>query len=702
MSIDLLNTPIEYLKGVGPQKADVFKKEFNILTYKDLLYYFPYRYVDRTKFYKINEISSELSYIQIIGRIIHKEVLGQGKGQRLVVRIADSSGVMELIWFNAIRYIKDGIKINADYVVFGKPAFFNDKWSMTHPEMTLLETYQSSQAYKGFYPLYNTSEKAKKKGLDSKHIAKLMMQLLINYKEVISETLPDEIIIKHKLPSRKQTLIAIHFPANTQSQKAAQERLVFEELLFLQLKMLKQKIEHQQYQKGLVFSVVGNLFNTFYHQYLPFSLTNAQKKVIKEIRKDLGSGRQMNRLLQGDVGSGKTITALLLILIALDNHFQACIMAPTEILALQHYETIASMLKTIPVRVALLTGSTKMAERKTLLVDLKEHKINILIGTHALIEDPVVFHNLGLVIIDEQHRFGVAQRAKLWQKNINPPHILVMTATPIPRTLAMTVYGDLDLSVIDELPKGRKPIKTLQFYDRDRLKVFNFMKQQIASGRQIYIVYPLIEESENLDLKYLMDGFESMSRDFPKPQYQISIVHGKQNSKDKDYEMQRFVKGETQIMIATTVIEVGIDVPNATVMVIENAERFGLSQLHQLRGRVGRGGSQSYCILMTKNQLSTTAQARIKVMLETTDGFKIANADLELRGPGDIQGTRQSGMLDFKIADLSRDEKMVAYTRQLALNILEEDPMLSLDKNSRLKKNVEIVKFHQLEWGKIS
>lgn len=700
--VDLLQTPIEFLKGVGPKRADVLRKEFEIFTFEDLLLYYPYRHIDKSKIYKIADIQSEGAYIQLKGKIVHCELVGQQRGKRLVAQFVDETGSIELVWFNGIRWVQDMLKENREFIVFGKPTQFNRHWNITHPELIDPKNQPQSLVPTNFQPLYNTSDKAKRAGLDSKAISKLVMALLPQVKDVIRERLSEDILQHLKLMPLKEALCNIHYPADMQVLSQAQLRLKFDELFFTQLKLLKLKLLTSQKYKGHVFSVVGDYFNTFYKNYLPFPLTNAQKRVIKEIRADMGSGRQMNRLLQGDVGSGKTITALLLMLIAKDNGFQSCLMAPTEILATQHYETVRRMLAPMEMRVEFLSGSTKTAKRREIHEGLRNGEVDILIGTHALIEDEVQFKNLGFVVIDEQHRFGVEQRAKLWKKNIVPPHILVMTATPIPRTLAMTLYGDLDLSVIDELPKGRKPIITAHYFEKDRLRLNGFLKKEIAKDRQVFVVYPLIKESEKMDLQDLMAGYEAMSQAFPLPEYALGIVHGKMKPEEKDFEMQRFIKNETQILLSTTVIEVGIDVPNATVMVVENAERFGLSQLHQLRGRVGRGGEQSYCILMSGNKLTTESKQRLDAMVSTNDGFEIANIDLKLRGPGDLQGTQQSGILDFKLADLIRDEKLVAYTRNLAMNLLDSDPDLSKPQNAPIARYLAELMRRNVFWGMIS
>ncbi|HPE39541.1 MAG TPA: ATP-dependent DNA helicase RecG [Bacteroidales bacterium] len=702
MTVNLLDTPIEFLKGVGPKKAELFKKEFEIFTYNDLLQYYPYRHVDKSKIYKIKDIHSDGAYLQFTGRITSYEVLGEKFSKRLVAQFQDETGKIELVWFNSIKWVEDLLKERRNFIVFGKPSLFNHKWQITHPDLLDPQAHSESFVSLAFQPLYNTSEKAKKGGLDSRTIAKLMITLIHQIKEMIPERLSVNYIEKLKLLRLKDAMEQIHYPKDNEMLSRAKLRIKFDELFFTQLKLLKIKQINTTKSVGFPFKIVGDTFNTYYKNYLPFDLTNAQKRVIKEIRSDVGSGKQMNRLLQGDVGSGKTITALLVMLIAKDNGFQSCLMAPTEILATQHYESIKKLLKDMPVTVAYLSGSTKMAARKKLFEELQNGTIDILIGTHALIEDGVQFQNLGLVVIDEQHRFGVEQRAKLWQKNEISPHILVMTATPIPRTLAMTVYGDLDISVIDELPKGRKPIITKLLFEKDRLSLFGFMRKQIEAGRQIFVVYPLIKESEKMDLFDLMAGYDLMSHHFPYPQYAVGVVHGKMKSDDKDQGMQLFVKNKTQILLSTTVIEVGIDVPNATVMVIENAERFGLSQLHQLRGRVGRGADQSYCILMAGNKLSSDSKQRLQAMVATNDGFEIANIDLRLRGPGDIQGTRQSGVLDFKLADLIQDEKLVSFTRKLAAELLDEDPDIIQSHNKPIRDYLITLLNKNNYWGKIS
>ncbi|MBU1011928.1 MAG: ATP-dependent DNA helicase RecG [Bacteroidetes bacterium] len=701
MSYSFLDTPIEYLKGVGPQRAQSLRLELAINTFGDLLNFYPFRYIDKSKIYKIRDISNTNTLIQLKGKISNIQQIGQQRAARLTAILSDNSGSIELVWFRSIRWIKESIKENNEYIVFGKPTLFNNKYNIAHPEIEPVEKEDEGLG-ESLQPYYNSTEKLKAKGLGNKAIGNLTRNLLIRSEGVLRETLTKEIINNLKLISHEEALLNIHFPKNPQLLSRAQSRLKFEELFFIQLKLLRHKINRTQKIKGNVFTNVGKYVNDFYANNLPFELTNAQKRVIKEIRTDLGSGKQMNRLLQGDVGSGKTLVALMSILIALDNGFQACIMAPTEILATQHAKSIQAMINKLNIKLALLTGSTKTAERKIIHEQLQSGELNVLIGTHALIEDAVKFNNLGLVIIDEQHRFGVEQRAKLWRKNNVPPHILVMTATPIPRTLGMTLYGDLDFSVIDELPPGRKAIKTIHQYDSGRLKLFGFLKKQIKQGNQVYIVYPLINESEKLDLKDLMDGYESISRDFPLPEYAISIVHGKMKPAQKEYEMRRFIKGETQIMVSTTVIEVGIDIPNASVMVIENAERFGLSQLHQLRGRVGRGADQSYCILMSGYKLTAEGKKRLEIMVNSSDGFEIAEADLRLRGPGDLQGTQQSGVLDLKIADLIKDEKILKYARNLANEILDKDPNLETPSNKPLKNQLIQMFKNKPNWGLIS
>ncbi len=687
--MQFLSTSIVYLKGVGPQKAEVLQKEMNIHTYNDLLHYFPYRYVDRSHIFLIKNIDANTQFIQLKGIIKGFVLEGAGRKKRLKAIFSDGSGSMELVWFQSIDWVMRNLKIHVEYVVFGKPTLFNNQYSISHPEIELA-TEHTLQATLGLQPMYSSTEKAKKRYVDSKAIAKFTRQLFdtISERDVL-EFLPYHLLDSLKIPSRFEAYKNIHFPKAEADLAAAQWRIKFEELFLIQLRLLKMKYNRGNTVRGILLEKVDTVFDDFYKHHLPFELTNAQKRVLKEIRKDTLSGKQMNRLLQGDVGSGKTIVALLTMLMAIDNGYQACLMAPTEILAQQHFESISPLLKGLGIEVVLLTGSVKGKVRKYILHHLAEGDIKIIIGTHALLEDQVVFKKLGMVVVDEQHRFGVAQRAKLWTKGITPPHVLVMSATPIPRTLAMTLYGDLDSSIIDELPPGRKPIKTVHRTDAHRLRVFGFIREQIAEGRQVYVVYPLIEESEKLDLKDLMDGYESFSQAFPKPQYQIGVVHGRMKSADKDFEMQRFQKNETQILIATTVIEVGVNIPNATVMIIENAERFGLSQLHQLRGRVGRGGTQSYCILMSSDNPSFDAKKRIKVMCETNDGFVIAEEDLKLRGPGDLDGTQQSGAVALKLANLAEDTAILEVARNVAFDIIDKDAELRLPQHHPLRNFID-------------
>lgn len=678
-----MQTPITYLKGIGPMRAEIIQKELGIKTYEDLANFFPNRYIDRTQFFKTNQLHATNSEVQIIGKIIHIKEVKQKRGSRLVATFSDEYGSIELVWFKGIKWIKENLKVNTPYVAFGKVSVFNRQFTISHPEMELVTDYKKSlrSAMQAVYP---STELLVKKGITNRVMFKIMQNLFLEIKNKIGETLSDEILNKLHLLPKKEALFNIHFPKNQESLEKAQFRLKFEELFFIQLQLIRKNLLHKSKIKGYKFEKIGKHFNHFYNNILPFKLTDAQKKVLKEIRSDLNKNIQMNRLLQGDVGSGKTIVAIMSMLIALDNNFQATLIAPTSILATQHYEAIKKLLKNTNINIALLQGSTKTKERKIIHENLKNGNLHILVGTHAILEDTVRFKNLGLAIIDEQHRFGVKQRAKMWNKNKIPPHILVMTATPIPRTLQMSIYGDLDISVIDELPPGRKSIKTIHKYDSNRLAVFKFLKDEIAKGRQVYIVYPLIKESEAMDYKDLMDGYESISREFPIPKYQISIVHGKMKPEAKEFEMQRFIKGETQIMVATTVIEVGVNVPNASVMVIESAERFGLAQLHQLRGRVGRGSDQSYCILMSSFKLSDEAKLRLKTMTETNDGFKIAEVDLKLRGPGNLMGTQQSGILNLRIADIVKDHAILKLARDASKYILKKDPNLSLLENKRI------------------
>ena len=701
MAQHTLITPIEYLKGVGPARAEVLKKELGIYTFHDLLKYYPFRYIDRTQFHKISKLHADLPAAQVIGRLVQLEERGERRSRRLVGLFKDDTAMMELVWFQGISWLRKSLQVGAVYVVYGKPNVFNQDLSMTHPEMELYQRGAKEVGNMHLQPVYSSTEKLKKFALDSRGIQRLQEGLLETLSPQLQEELPDYLLDAHGLMGLRQALVAIHFPRDQQELTYAIHRLKFDELFFIQLKLLKNKLLHTERFKGHRFDVVGNRFNTFYTQHLPFSLTGAQKRVIKEIRRDTASGAQLNRLVQGDVGSGKTVVALMTMLLAVDNGFQACLMAPTEILAQQHYHSIKKLLGAGLASVQLLTGSTPKKDRRVIHQLLEEGGLDILVGTHALIEDAVQFKNLGFVVIDEQHRFGVEQRAKLWRKNRIPPHMLVMTATPIPRTLAMTLYGDLDISVIDELPAGRKPIKTLHLYESSRLRMFGFMKEEIGKGRQAYIVYPLINESEKMDLLYLEAGLETLRNEFPLPRFQISIVHGKMPVKDKEFEMQRFVKGETQIMVATTVIEVGVDVPNASVMVIENAERFGLSQLHQLRGRVGRGAEQSYCILMSGSKLSKDSKLRLETMVRTNDGFEIAEVDLQLRGPGDLAGTQQSGVLNLKLADLTTDQALLAEVRNRVVQIFKDDPKLAASQNGRLREYLDR-KEPGITWEKIS
>ena len=699
--IDYLDTPIEFLKGVGPAKATLLRDELDIHSFGDLITHYPYRYIDRSRFYTIAEANADLAFIQLKGKILNISLAGKPRAQRLVARFMDETGSMDLVWFQGVKWIRDIIKPGAEYVVFGKPTLFNGNINIVHPE---IETVSESniQATLGLQPLYNSTEKLKVKGLDSRGLQRLIKTLISNLPKNISETIPAETREEFNLINRYNALVSIHQPESDNELAKAQFRLKFEEFFYVQVDLLIQKLVRTEKSSGIRFSQIGDYFNRFYHEKLPFELTEAQKRVIKEIRADMGSGLQMNRMLQGDVGSGKTLVALMSMLIALDNNTQACMMAPTEILATQHYETFSGMLSDLGINIALLTGNTKTAERRTILEKCMTGELHILVGTHALIEDTVQFSELGLAVIDEQHRFGVEQRARLWSKNDKVPHVLVMTATPIPRTLAMTIYGDLDTSVIDELPPGRKPVQTVHRYEKSRLHVFEFLRNEIAKGRQVYVVYPLIEESETLDYNNLMEGFDAIERTFPKPKYQISIVHGRQKPVDKDFEMQRFLRKETQIMVATTVIEVGVNVPNASLMLIESAERFGLSQLHQLRGRVGRGADQSYCILMTSHKLTADAKLRLDTMVRTNDGFEIAEIDLKLRGPGDLMGTQQSGILNFKIADLGKDSQILSIARHAADKLLKNDPHLQQLPNKIVAVQLERNKRNKKDFSRIS
>ena len=699
--MDTLQTPIEYLKGVGPIRAKLLREELNIHTFQDLLYLFPHRYIDRSTFYKIKDLPKNSSEVQLKGQIIKTQMIQHKRGKRLIATFSDGNNTMKLVWFRGHQWIKESLKLNIPYVIFGRLNWYDNRPNMPHPEMETLENFDKGFS-KSLQAIYPSTEKLLSKGISQRAIIKMMTELLQSIKNPFAEALPEYLISKYNLIDKNNALKNIHFPIDQNTLTAAENRLKYEELFFIQLQLLMKNLQRKQKIKGFNFKTIGKYFNDFFKEKIPFDLTEAQKRVIREIRVDTGSGQQMNRLLQGDVGSGKTIVALMVMLIAADNGFQSCLMAPTEILAKQHFQSLKSLMGDLGISIALLTSSTKKAKRSELAFALESGDLNILIGTHALIEVKVKFKNLGLAVVDEQHRFGVAQRAKLWRKNVIPPHVLVMTATPIPRTLAMSVYGDLDISVIDELPPGRKKVKTLHRFDRDRLKIFKFISDEIKKGRQIYVVYPLIKESEKMDYKDLMDGYESISRAFPPPQYQISIVHGQMLAKDKDYEMERFIKKQTQIIVATTVIEVGVNVPNASVMIIESAERFGLSQLHQLRGRVGRGNDQSYCILMSSHKLSSEAKIRLDTMTSTTDGFKIAETDLKLRGPGDLMGTQQSGVLQLKIADIIKDNQWLKTARNDANALLREDPQLKTKKNIPLKQTLAKMKAYQNIWNYIS
>ncbi len=681
-----LQTPIEYLKGVGPARGELLRKELGIHKYGDLMNFFPNRYIDRTRYYKINELQASNSEVQIVGKIINIKTVEFGKNQkRLVATFVDDTGQMEILWFQGVKWIRETLKINEIYVIFGRLTEFNSKFTMAHPEMELLDEHKLSLR-SAMQPVYPSTEKLSQRGVTNKIVNKAIQQLFQEIKANFNETLPLYLLEQLKLISKNEAIFNIHFPKNQDLLAKAQFRLKFEELFFIQLQLISKNLIRKHKIKGYPFEKVGENFTDFYKNHLPFELTNAQKRVLKEIRNDLGSNAQMNRLLQGDVGSGKTIVALMCMLLAKDNGFQSCLMAPTEILANQHFIGLSELSMSLNINIKILTGSTKLSERKIIHETLENGTLDILIGTHALLEDKVKFKNLGLAVIDEQHRFGVEQRSKLWKKNEIPPHVLVMTATPIPRTLAMSLYGDLDISVIDELPPGRKPIQTVHRFDSNRLKVLKFIKDEIAIGRQIYIVYPLIQESEKMDYKDLMDGYEGICREFPLPTYSISMLHGKMKPAEKEAEMQRFVKGKTNIMVATTVIEVGVNVPNASVMIVESAERFGLSQLHQLRGRVGRGADQSYCILMTSHKLSKDTKTRIETMCSTNDGFEIAEVDLKLRGPGDLMGKQQSGVLNLKIADLVRDKDILQLARYEAIKLLKTDPAMQKQEHLEMRK----------------
>jgi ATP-dependent DNA helicase RecG len=696
---DLASRDIKYLSGVGPQRASVLNKELNIYSLHDLLYYFPYKYVDRSRIYYIHEIDGTMPYIQLKGEILGFETIGEGRQRRLIAHFSDGTGIVDLVWFQGIKFLVGKYKVHQEYIVFGKPSVFNGRINIAHPDIDNASELKLSTM--GLQPYYNTTEKMKRSSLNSHAIEKMMSAVVQQLREPLPETLSPAILAEHHLMPLTEALMNIHFPANPELLRKAQYRLKFEELFYVQLNILRYAKDRQRKYRGYVFETVGEIFNTFYAKNLPFELTDAQKRVLKEIRRDVGSGKQMNRLLQGDVGSGKTLVALMSMLIALDNGYQACMMAPTEILANQHFETIRELLYGMDIRVELLTGSVKGKKREAILTGLLTGDVRILIGTHAVIEDTVNFSSLGLVVIDEQHRFGVAQRARLWTKNAQPPHVLVMTATPIPRTLAMTLYGDLDVSVIDELPPGRKPIVTIHKYDAHRVSLYQSVHRQIAEGRQVYIVYPLIKESEKIDLKNLEEGYLHICEEFP--DCKVCKVHGKMKAAEKDAQMQLFVSGEAQIMVATTVIEVGVNVPNASVMIIENAERFGLSQLHQLRGRVGRGAEQSYCILVTGYKLVEETRKRLEIMVRTNDGFEIAEADLKLRGPGDLEGTQQSGIaFDLKIADIARDGQLLQYVRNVAEEVVDADPTGIRPENEILWRQLKALRKTNVNWASIS
>ncbi len=700
--MSILSTAIEYLKGVGPAKADLLKKELGIYRFADLLQLYPYRYVDRSRFYQIKEIAGLSTEVQLKGQIIRMDLeQGKSRAKRLRAVFEDESGSVDLIWFKGAQWISKSLKLNQTYVLYGKPSLYNGTLNFAHPELELEVDYQKSPQ-QGLQPLYPSTEKLNQRGLNNKGLAKFTRVLLPQLKAQLPDFFPPHFLERYSLMGREEALMQIHFPTSLESAEQARLRLKFEELFFFQMEMAAQKRKHHRDFQSYPFAEVGELFNRFYEEVLPFPLTAAQKRVLREVRQDIRYGKHMNRLLQGDVGSGKTIVALMSMLIAIDNGFQACLMAPTEILAQQHYQGISELVKDLPIQVALLTGSVKTAQRRVIHEGLENGNLKILIGTHALLEDKVKYQNLGIAVVDEQHRFGVAQRAKLWKKNKLPPHILVMTATPIPRTLAMSIYGNLDLSIIDELPPGRKPITTRHAYDKDRNSLFGFLEKEIAKGRQVYIVYPLIEESETMDYKDLMDGYESICRAFPRPQYQVSVVHGKMKPEDKEFEMQRFAKGKTQIMVATTVIEVGVNVPNASVMVIESAERFGLSQLHQLRGRVGRGAEKSYCILMTSLKLSREARVRMETMVRTQDGFEIADVDLKLRGPGDLLGTQQSGMLNLRLADLKQDTPIMDLSRRALEDLIKADPEFKAESHQFILSEFQKRKSGKVDWGRIA
>lgn len=696
---DLEHTDIKFLPGVGPQRARLLSDELKIFTLHDLLYFFPYKHIDRSRLYTINELTADMPYVQVRGEILSFEITGEGRKRRLTAHFTDGHGLLDLVWFQGIKYIASHYKLHQPYIVFGRPSIFNGRISISHPDLDPAE--QLTLPAMRMQPYYTTTEKMKRSGLNSRTLEHFTSTLFERLEDSISETLPSWLIDEMQLLPLRQALLWAHYPVTAEGLRQAQFRLKFEELFYVQLNILRYTRDRIRKFRGFVFSRVGTYFNQFYSHYLPFELTGAQKRVIREIRTDMGSGRQMNRLLQGDVGSGKTLVALMCMLLALDNGFQACIMAPTEILAEQHLETFRKFLGDMPVRVELLKGSVKGKKRQEIIEGVRSGTVQILVGTHAVLEDPVVFQNLGMVIIDEQHRFGVAQRARLWAKNSWPPHVLVMTATPVPRTLAMTLYGDLDLSVIDELPPGRKPIHTSHYFESQREKLYQGIRSEIQRGRQVYVVYPLIQESEKMDVKNLEDGYEHLCHVFP--EYRISKVHGKMKPQEKDEEMQRFVSGETQILVSTTVIEVGVNVPNASVMIIENAERFGLAQLHQLRGRVGRGAEQSYCILVTKYELSKDTRRRMQIMTETNDGFEIAEEDLKLRGPGDLEGTQQSGIaFDLKLANLARDGQILELARQKAQQLLDLDSEENQPQNQIVWSRLKQLRKNQVNWSAIS
>ena len=701
MNNGLLNTPIDYLKGVGPNRAKLLKKELKIYTFQDLLSFFPYRYIDKTKYHKIEEINNIKSEIQIIAKIVDIYETGAPRKKRLIAKIQDDTGILELVWFKSHKWIKENITLNKNYIIYGKPNLYKGIYNIPHPELELYKK-ENIKIRTSLYAVYPSTEKLLQYGITNKVISKIIRDLLVEIKSKFVETLPNNILEEYKLIDKNSAIINIHIPKSNDILTKAIRRLKFEELFYLQLQLFKKNISRKEKIKGYNFKKVGDFFNLFYKNHLKFNLTNAQKRVLKEIRNDLGSNAQMNRLLQGDVGSGKTIIAFMTALIAIDNEFQVCIMAPTEILSVQHFNNFKDICNLLNINVKLLTGSTKTLERKRIHKELENGELNLLIGTHALIEDKVRFKNLGIAIIDEQHKFGVAQRSKLWKKNILPPHILIMTATPIPRTLAMSAYGDLDISTIDEMPPGRKEITTVHRKENSRLKVIRFLRKEISKGRQVYVVYPLIKESEKMDYKDLIDGYNTLSRDFPLPEYQISMVHGRMKPEDKEYEMERFISGKTNILVSTTVIEVGVNIPNASVMIIESAERFGLSQLHQLRGRIGRGKYKSYCILMTGNKTTNDSKIRIDTMVKSSDGFVIAEKDLELRGPGDIMGTQQSGVIPLKIANIVEDKATISLIRNYIKELLVSDKDLKKDENKIILETYQHLNKNNNIWDYIS